>query len=839
MEFDLREYQARAALDVLDNLARALDSYRDGGRRSSFSLSALTGAGKTVIAAAVVEAMLNGSPELETEPRPDTVFLWLTDDPALNRQTRDRMLQASDRLAVGQLPIIDDRFDQSELDPGKVYFLNTQKFASSTSYVKSGVDGREYSLWDTIANTARSATTDLVFILDEAHRGMTPLKNKKSTVRELIDGRGGHAAAGAPVVWGISATVDRFEEAMKGTAGRDHLRSVEVSTDLIRASGLVKDQIVLDNPEESGAFNTTLLRDAVRTLSELDQRWNKYTEANGLNPVRPVMVAQVPDNASDAKIGELVQVISEEWPDSLPDNSFVHVLGDHTNRKGAGRNLRYLSPERIEDDMNARFVIAKEAITTGWDCPRAEVLYSERPGRDETHIAQLIGRIVRTPLAKRVSGDERLSTVSCFLPYFDREAVDKVVSRLQSGDDAAPVPVVRQTGDFHRVSALAEAGVYEVVAATPCEPAPQPLQNPIKRARILGALLAEDGLVPGAPAQLRARLNGKLDGLGAEHAEKLEKNIHDVEHVDLERTIYGYAAGTEAQREKRQVRTDLKNVTDAYQTMIRKLKDGVAQDYNKYLDDQVEAEGDEADYFEIKARIAGLLMIEGVVDAVEETADAWARAQLEAHRVAIRGLNAERQAEYGDVQAMAASPERVDLQLPEVNTVTTEDGKGNVIPKWKGHVFHDEGGLYAAKLNDWEKTVVEKESSRKDFVAWYRNPSTPTKAAVRIAYRDGGEWRSLQPDFIVVSRNADGDLVRSVIDPHGDYLADSLPKLQALARYAAKYAGELHRVEPTAKVGEELRVLDLTEDDTRAAVLAWDKPGVGPLFSSANSRVYS
>ena len=57
-----------------------------------------------------------------------------------------------------------------------------------------------------------------------------------------------------------------------------------------------------------------------------------------------------------------------------------------------------------------RVVLAKEAISTGWDCPRAEVLYSERPASDATHIAQVIGRMVRQPLAHRIATDDALNS---------------------------------------------------------------------------------------------------------------------------------------------------------------------------------------------------------------------------------------------------------------------------------------------------------------------------------------------------------------------------------------------------------------------------------------------
>ena len=57
-------------------------------------------------------------------------------------------------------------------------------------------------------------------------------------------------------------------------------------------------------------------------------------------------------------------------------------------------------------------VLFKEALTTGWDCPRAEVMLSFRSAQDYTYIAQLIGRMVRTPLARRIATDDVLNTLS-------------------------------------------------------------------------------------------------------------------------------------------------------------------------------------------------------------------------------------------------------------------------------------------------------------------------------------------------------------------------------------------------------------------------------------------
>ncbi len=96
----------------------------------------------------------------------------------------------------------------------------------------------------------------------------------------------------------------------------------------------------------------------------------------------------------------------------------------------------------MQDATHVRVLLAKDAISTGWDCPRAEVLVSLRPAKDRTHITQLLGRLVRTPLARRIESDERLNAVTCFLPHFDlttaKQVADIMTGVTQEDDGAAP-----------------------------------------------------------------------------------------------------------------------------------------------------------------------------------------------------------------------------------------------------------------------------------------------------------------------------------------------------------------------------------------------------------------
>ena len=281
MRYELTDYQREATLAVLQRLHWGDEDWHTRGERSSFALSAITGAGKTVIATAAVEALFFGASDLDEERNPKATFLWITDDPALNRQTRNRMLAASDLLGPQHLTEIDDGFLDAALAPGKVYFLNTQKLSKSSRLVQN-TNLRQLTFWEVLANTVASEHTTLYLILDEAHRGMRRAPDRATIVQRLIHGEQGSNPP-VPVVWGISATIERFTRAMGETLDRTARSHVDVAIEKVRASGLVKDGIGLDQPVGKGTFSTTLLRDAVHTALNYEQRWASYSKAEG-NP---------------------------------------------------------------------------------------------------------------------------------------------------------------------------------------------------------------------------------------------------------------------------------------------------------------------------------------------------------------------------------------------------------------------------------------------------------------------------------------------------------------------------------------------------------------------------
>ena len=59
---------------------------------------------------------------------------------------------------------------------------------------------------------------------------------------------------------------------------------------------------------------------------------------------------------------------------------------------------------------------------------------SFRHATDATYIAQLLGRMIRTPMQMHIEVDEILNDVHLFLPYFNEVTVEKVVEELQNSE---------------------------------------------------------------------------------------------------------------------------------------------------------------------------------------------------------------------------------------------------------------------------------------------------------------------------------------------------------------------------------------------------------------------
>jgi type III restriction enzyme len=836
MKFTLKDYQDEAVLDVLGNLNKARKRWRQDGDRHAFSLTAPTGAGKTVMAAAVFEALFHGDDRYGFDRDPGAVVIWFSDDPSLNEQTRFRLMESSDRLRHTDLVVVENTFNRASFEAGRIYFLNTQKLGKKSLLVRgfesdnegglfaeTRPDLRGHTIWDTIRNTIEDSALTLYLVLDEAHRGMgKEIGEKLTIVKRLINGEKG--VPGIPIVWGISATVERFNRAMEGARGRSTLPSVGVDAARVQDSGLLKDTIALDIPDEAkGDFDTVLVRRATDKLRESSTEWAAYTsEQENEETVLPLMVLQSPNTPKPNDIGRALDTIFKQWPE-LPETSVAHVFGEHKTHKFGSYSVPYIEPQRVQGETWVRVLIAKDAISTGWDCPRAEVMVSFRPATDQTYIAQLLGRMVRTPLARRIPGNDKLNSVDCLLPKFDKKTVDKVVRALrESGGEMPPIGrILINPVEMKPNPALPQA-VWDKFLTLPSQTRPQRAAKPAIRLTALAHELASDGLLPGAGGKAHAAMHKFLDNFIRKRSDAFAEKRAMVMTVEG-RTIIADMKSWRVREELFEADADDAVVGDAYRRTARIISPDIARTYTMELAKRKPEAKDDLDEALIEAReeVGALHLLENLQVLFDAEAKKLSDAWLAKYREQIKQLPHDRQDVYRQIVALSTEPQDVDLAQAvsrfEPTKVRQKDGVEEDIPTYEHHLLCDERGLYPATLNEWERRVVATESKGPELRFWYRNPNRPSQDSLGIACIDGDVTKIVRPDFIFFGEE-NGNVVADIIDPHGTQFADALFKLQGIARYAETHPDAFRRVEVIAEVSGKMRVLDLTKAEVRDAV---------------------
>ena len=436
MRVELFPFQKRALADIRMKTAEALGSYHRTHAPQVVSFTAPTGAGKTIIMSALIENILYGDGTYVEQP--NAIIVWLSDSPQLNEQSKLKIDSKADKIRLSQcVTVTEDSFDKETFEDGHIYFLNTQKLSVTSKLTKNG-DGRSYTIWETLANTVREKSDRLYFIIDEAHRGMQGREASKATtiMQKFIKGSDTDHIPPMPVVIGMSATTQRFNALVEGTSSTIH-KSV-VTADEVRASGLLKDRIVITYPEANAANNDmAILQAAADDWKEKWEHWTQYCSEQHYAYVNPILIIQVLNGTggklTDTNLDDCIAKIEERTGFKLENGQVIHTFGGTTASLIVnGLEVRYEEPSRIADDRNIRVVFFKENLSTGWDCPRAETMMSFKHANDATYIAQLLGRMVRTPMQMHIQVDDVLNDVHLYLPYFNEETVKDVVEALQS-----------------------------------------------------------------------------------------------------------------------------------------------------------------------------------------------------------------------------------------------------------------------------------------------------------------------------------------------------------------------------------------------------------------------
>lgn len=194
------------------------------------------------------------------------------------------------------------------------------------------------------------------------------------------------------------------------------------------------------------------------------QHWYQYCYEQHYGQVNPILVIQVQNGSghqiSATDLDECLRIMEERLGDRFLEGQVVHAFGEGTPTiQIGGLDVPYCEPSRIADDKRIKVVFFKETLTTGWDCPRAEVMMSFRRAVDHTYIAQLLGRMVRTPTQQHINVDETLNDVHLYLPQFNEATVYDVVKALQD-EEGATIPTDIEAEELGR-------GNYDTLSLRP------------------------------------------------------------------------------------------------------------------------------------------------------------------------------------------------------------------------------------------------------------------------------------------------------------------------------------------------------------------------------------
>jgi type III restriction enzyme len=812
--------------DAVDRLVVLLDSARESLVKEevgqAVGLAAPTGSGKTIIATALIEHTLFGG-DGEAPLDPGAVFLWLTDQPDLNDQTRDKMLASSSRLGPDRLVVIPGTFDAPMLEPAKVWFLNTQKLGENASLAQSAGDDRVYSFWETVTNTIEASDRMLYVIVDEAHRGMTEGTNRdtaNSIIQRFIKGWNGMPPA--PIVIGISATPERYQAVIEGTSRTS--RRHQIGADVVRASGLIKEHILTSHAGEKQTDEMALLGRAAATWKEVTDAWRGYCLAQHEELVEPALIVQVENEADGATGGgpgrsktdleAAIRAINDA-AGPLPDNAFVHAFQERIDITVGGRPVRYVAPPRISDDADAKVVLFKTSLNQGWDCPRAEVMFSFRKATDYTSIAQLIGRMVRAPLARRIEEDERLNAVDLFLPHYDTKALGQIIKVLtETGDSAiadaiserdAIVALARRSGTEAAVEAIQAIPSYIVPTTRK--------KSDVRRLGELALAISSHGIDPDAAARERAGLAAVL--LAARERLKddaeFKAAVAERGEITIRRVDWAVGAAETGTPETLTIAVSDENVARLFAAAKRVLGGEAAMSYWKT---RVAADPTTKDTARLE--VVTFATMPDVRAGLEAEATTRIATLFAAHGPAIKGLSASKQAVYARIRGQAGVPSESPIALPDVALFRpgAED--------WQLHLYAGEDGAASLYFNTWETATLHEELKDPTVVAWLRNP--PRKDwSLCLPFMDGTTPRPMYPDFLIV-REEDGKLVVDIIDPHDPTKGDAADKARGLAEYALRHGHLVGRIDLVAKLDGKLRRLHLKDEPTRKKVAGATTP---------------
>lgn len=809
--FDFQE-DALAELRAKLKAARLLASVNDP---QAVSFSAPTGAGKTIVMTALFEDIFFGEPGFDAQS--DAAILWISDMPELNEQTRLKIEGKSDRIRVRQLVTIDASFDAERLEGGHVYFMNTQKLGSEKLLTRKG-DGRQYTIWETLTHTARAAAERFYVVIDEAHRGMRGGRaaDKAQTIlQRFLLGSPDDNLCRMPLVIGVSATPRRFEELLSGTTHTVH--KVYIKAEDVRESGLLKDRILIHYPDSASQAEMTLLAEAANRWQTIDKRWAAYCQDQDEAVVYPILVVQVEDGTDKTltrtNLSTSLATLERTIGRRLREGEVAHTFNESGDLDVDGRRVRRIEASRIEEERSIGVVLFKMSLSTGWDCPRAEVMMSFRRAQDHTYIAQLLGRMVRTPLARRVEADAALNDVHLFLPHYNQATVESVIQDLKNVEDVPPsetgtsrelVTLYRQEGMKDAFEALGNLVTYRVNAVRK--------QSALRRLMGLGRGLTHDRIDEDAQETVKAEIIGKMAEVvqRLRDAGTLDERAKQITGIDLKTIAVEHGTGFAEDDGVYTIDAASADIDRHFQQAGRLLGNGLHMDYWR-------AQGDR-DADEVKVEVIVLAQDHEGMKRLETFAEDEFDTLYAKHKRDIGTLKEQRQQHFQRLRLATNVPQAIPWALPE----TIDFRRSPNAPEYDRHLFLEEDDKFRTDLGTWEQEVLQEELADSSVIGWLRNVDRKPWS-LEIPYEEAGSVKPMFPDLVIVRQDSKGFLF-DILEPHDPSLNDNAAKTVGLAKFAEKHWDLFARIQLIRKKKgadgvERYFRLDVGNDAVRKKVL--------------------
>ena len=377
---ELKEYQKEA----VNKLVELTKKYLNGNAKKIY-LEAPTGAGKTVIASAAMEEIAGTLP-FEHDCATDKVaFIWLAPN-KLHEQSYLSM-KSYFKFTNNMRPIVWDEVDHTvgHLEHGDVLFLNWPSINREDNLIWKQSETKE-DLLSIIRNT-REEHIPIVVIIDEEqlYAGTTAIRAQEVLARIQPD-----------VEIRISATPNY-------PRGGGFQQIVIDRADVVKEQMIKKDVIINAGVSDTDAEDSGLGETAYFIKKALLKREDlKKMYANIGSPINPLLLIQLPNdkkgiNADDNTIMDAIKTyLAHPEVDITEENEKLAIWLSEDKK-----NLDKMA----EPNSITEVLIFKEAISKGWDCPRAAVLLIFRKMESYAFTVQTVGRILRMPQQKYYSND--------------------------------------------------------------------------------------------------------------------------------------------------------------------------------------------------------------------------------------------------------------------------------------------------------------------------------------------------------------------------------------------------------------------------------------------------